>query len=59
VRKCTPVASPVAICLNGLKYKAVGARLSEEKEGPESGPQGIGAGIDPTATALALAGAGR
>jgi tetratricopeptide (TPR) repeat protein len=33
--------------------------VSEEKEGPESGPEGIGAGTDPTATALALAGAGR
>jgi tetratricopeptide (TPR) repeat protein len=33
--------------------------VSEEQEGPESGPEGIGAGIDPTAAALALAGASR
>jgi tetratricopeptide (TPR) repeat protein len=31
----------------------------EETEGPESGPEGVGTGVDPAALALALAGAGR
>ena len=29
-----------------LKHKAVGAGVSEEKEGPASGPDGIGAGAE-------------
>ncbi|HTC83770.1 MAG TPA: hypothetical protein VK683_05415 [Rhizomicrobium sp.] len=33
--------------------------MSEETEGPESGPEGVGTGVDPAALALALAGAGR
>ncbi len=35
--------------------------MSDENEGPESGPEGVGTGIDPAALALALAlaGAGR
>jgi Tfp pilus assembly protein PilF len=33
--------------------------VSEETEKPEPGPEGIGAGLDPTATALALGGASR
>ena len=34
-----------------------GARVSEEIERAGSGPEGKGAGIDPTAVALAMAGA--
>src|SRR5476649_1551969 len=47
------VASKVPICLNALKCKAVGAGVSEEKEGSEA------SGNEATATAIALAGASR
>jgi hypothetical protein len=59
VRKRTYVASPVPVCLNGLKYKAVGAGVSEETAGAESAPENPGAGVDPVAVALALGGASR
>jgi tetratricopeptide (TPR) repeat protein len=37
----------------------VGAKVSEENEGTAGGPEGVGAGVDPVATAIALGGAGR
>jgi CubicO group peptidase (beta-lactamase class C family) len=37
----------------------VGAGVSEENEGAATGPEGVGAGVDPVATAMALGGAGR
>jgi hypothetical protein len=40
-----------------VKFQAVGAGVSEEKEGASNGPEGNGAGIDPVAVALALGGA--
>jgi tetratricopeptide (TPR) repeat protein len=46
------------ICLNSHK-SGWGAGVSEEAERVGSGPEGNGAGIDPTAVALALAGADR
>jgi hypothetical protein len=54
VRKRALVASARPICLNGPTDMAVGARVSEEKEGPESSPDGIGSGLDPAAIALAF-----
>ena len=46
------------MCVNCAK-QAWGPGVSEEKEGPESGSEGIGAGADPAAIALALGGASR
>jgi tetratricopeptide (TPR) repeat protein len=42
-----------------IENQGCGDRVSEEAEGPESGPEGIGGGIDPAAVALALHGASR
>ncbi len=42
-----------------LRQTSLGAGVSEDKEGPESAPEGIGAGVDPVAIALALGGASR
>ncbi len=56
VRNPAPVASVVRVCLNDLKYKAVGAGVPEENEGAATGPEG--AGVEPVATTMALGGAG-
>ena len=42
-----------------VKIIRLGAGLSEESRGAESGPEGGGTGVNPTAIALALAGASR
>ncbi len=55
----TRVASKVPICLNGLKSKAVGAGVSKESEGQDTGAEAVAGGVDPAAVALALGGASR
>ena len=58
-----PVASAVPVWLNGLKYKAVGAGVSEETEGQDTGAAASGADVagsdSVAAVALALHGASR
>ena len=58
--KCCPIARKVPICLNGRLLLALGAGVSEELQGPESGLESAIAGADPlpaaTATTPALAG---
>ena len=58
MRNRIPVASKVPICLNATK-QAVGAGVSEETEGQDTGAEAAAGGVDPAAVALALAGAGR
>ena len=45
VRNRIPVASKVPVCLNGLRYQAVRAGVSEEAEGQDTGAEVSGAGV--------------